>query len=75
MEKIKLPLVEYTIAQKLSLLEDVWNNLAMDEDRLESPAWHEAVLEDRKRAFKIGKIVSSDWVDAKSRIRKKLSCK
>ena len=74
MEKIKLSLSEYTVAQKLGLMEDIWNELANDEDRFQSPAWHEAVLEDRKMAFKAEKIASSDWNVAKNRIRKNVSC-
>ena len=74
MEKIDLPLSQFTFAQKLDLMEDVWDNLAMDEKRLESPAWHEAVLEDRKKAFAAGKITISDWEEAKDRIRKNISC-
>ncbi|MEA3334101.1 MAG: addiction module protein [Pseudomonadota bacterium] len=74
MEKIELPLEEFTVAQKLGLLEAIWTNLADDEDRFESPAWHEAVIEDRKMALKAGKITVSDWQEAKNRIRKKVSC-
>ena len=49
MERINLPLSQFTFAQKLGLMEDVWGDLAMDEKRLDSPAWHEEVLEDRKK--------------------------
>jgi putative addiction module component (TIGR02574 family) len=75
MEKIDLPLSEFTFAQKLGLMEDVWGNLAMDEERLESPAWHKTVIEDRKRALAAGKTSTSDWEEAKDRIRKNVSCK
>jgi len=74
MEKIDLPLSQFTFAQKLGLMEDVWSDLDMDEKRLESPAWHEAVLEDRKKALAAGKITISDWEEAKDRIRKNISC-
>ena len=73
MEKINLPLSEFTFAQKLGLMEDVWGNLAMDEKRFESPDWHEAVLEDRKMALMDGKVSVSDWEEAKERIRKNIS--
>ena len=37
---------------------------------LESPAWHEAILNDRDAALKAGKIIASDWEEAKLRIKK-----
>ncbi len=74
MEKIKLSLSEFTVAQKLGLLEDIWANLANDKDRFQSPAWHKTVIEDRKIALKDGKITVSDWQEAKNRIRKNVSC-
>lgn len=74
MERINLPLSQYTFAQKLGLLEDVWDNLVGDEKRLNSPAWHEKIIADRKEALAAGKIITSDWEEAKNRIRKNISC-
>ena len=56
MEKVKLPLSELTYAQKLDLLETIWTDLAKDENRFESPDWHEAVLKDREEALAAGKL-------------------
>ncbi|MEA1933785.1 MAG: addiction module protein [Thermodesulfobacteriota bacterium] len=75
MERIDLPLSQFTFAQKLDLMEAVWSDLAMDEKALESPAWHETVLRDRKKAMEAGKATVSDWKEAKNRIRKNISCK
>ncbi len=75
MEKIDLPLSEFTFAQKLGIMEDIWSNLSMEEQKLESPAWHKTVLEDRKSALEAGKVKESDWDEAKNRIRKNISCK
>ena len=55
-------------------MEAIWGDLAMDENTLESPAWHEAVLRDRKKALAAGKATASDWEEAKDRIRKNISC-
>lgn len=44
MERIDLPLSQFTQAQKLDLMESLWDDLSRDEKKLESPAWHEAVL-------------------------------
>ena len=74
MEKIDLPLSQFTFAQKLDLMEAIWSDLAMDEKTIESPAWHKTVLGDRKKALAAGKITISDWEEAKDRIRKNISC-
>lgn len=69
MEKIDLPLSQFSFAQKLDLMEAIWGDLAKDENTLESPAWHGAVLRDRKKALAAGKATASDWEEAKDRIR------
>ncbi|MDL2123639.1 MAG: addiction module protein [Deltaproteobacteria bacterium] len=74
MERIDLPLSQFTFAQKLDLMEIIWGDLARDEKTLESSAWHEVVLRDRKKALAAGKITISDWEEAKDRIRKNISC-
>ena len=65
MERIDLPLSKFTFAQKLDLMEAIWSDLAMDEKTFESPAWHEAVLKDRKKTLEAGKATVSDWADDK----------
>jgi len=35
--------------ERLQVMELLWNSLLEDECRLESPAWHEDVLRERKR--------------------------
>jgi putative addiction module component (TIGR02574 family) len=69
-ERVDLPLAKLTLAQKLDLMEAIWDDLAKDERSLESPDWHEEVLKDREKALAAGKITVSDWDQAKERIRK-----
>jgi putative addiction module component (TIGR02574 family) len=71
--KVDLPVSRLSLAQKLDLMETLWADLARDENKLESPAWHGAILKDRQEAFKAGKVTASDWEQAKKRIRKKVS--
>ena len=73
MKRVDLPLTELTVSQKLDLLETIWADLSRDEESLESPAWLEAILQDRDAAFESGKVGASDWEEAKERIRKKVS--
>jgi putative addiction module component (TIGR02574 family) len=74
MKRVALPISELSFAQKLDLMETLWSDLIRDEKKLESPAWHKAVLKERKEAFAAGKIMTTDWEQAKKRIRKKVSC-
>jgi putative addiction module component (TIGR02574 family) len=72
-ERVELPISDLSLAQKLDLMEALWADLSRDDKNLESPAWHQEVLEDRRKAFEAGKISASDWEEAKKRIRKRVS--
>jgi len=74
METVDLPISELTLAQKLELMEAIWDDLAKHDETLESPDWHEEVLKDREKALAAGKASVSDWKEAKRRIRKNASC-
>lgn len=74
MERVDLPLAKLTLAQKLDLMEAIWDDLTKDEGSLESPDWHEDVLKDREKALAAGKVTISDWNQAKERIRRNTSC-
>jgi putative addiction module component (TIGR02574 family) len=73
MKRVDLPVSRLSLAQKLDLMETIWADLTRDEKALKSPAWHEAVLKDRKIAYAAGKVTVSDWEQAKKRIKKKVS--
>jgi len=74
MERIDLPLSDFTLAQELELMEAIWEDLAKHDEALESPSWHEKVLKDREEALAAGKATVSDWKEAKRRIRENVSC-
>ncbi len=74
MERVDLPLSKLTLAQKLALMEALWDDLAKHEKTLESPDWHEEILKDREKAIAAGKASFSDWEEAKERIRRNVSC-
>lgn len=74
MERVGLPLSDYTFEQKLDLLETLWDNLARDDTVFRSPDWHEAILKDREQALLSGKIKVAEWEEAKKRIKRNISC-
>jgi putative addiction module component (TIGR02574 family) len=73
MERVDLPLSKLTLAQKLDLMEAIWDDLAKQEKTLESPQWHEEILKDREEALAAGKASISDWEEAKDRIRRNVA--
>jgi len=73
MNRFDVPLAQLTFTQKLDLMEMLWADMIGNEKKLESPAWHEAVLNDRKAALDAGKITVSSWEEAKERIKKNVS--
>ncbi len=69
MKKVALPLARLSLSQKLDLMETLWTDLSRDEKKLESPAWHGAVLKEREAAYAAVKLTASDWEQAKKRIK------
>lgn len=65
MRRVDLPIFRLSLAQKLDLMETLWADRSRDEKKLESPAWHKAVLKDREAAFNAGKVTASDWEQTK----------
>jgi len=75
MNKIELPLSQLSVAQKLDLIELIWADLAQQEQTLDSPQWHQTLLQGREAALAEGTCTVSDWEDAKTRIKRNISCK
>jgi len=73
MEIVNIQLSQLTLAQKIHLMEAIWEDLSRGEDALISPPWHEEILKDRESALTAGKATVSKWQEAKARIRKNVS--
>ncbi len=55
--------------EKLRLMEALWSDLSLEEDRFESPTWHESALRDTERRLANGQEQILDWEDAKRKLR------
>jgi len=66
---VELPLDTMTVAEKLRLLEAIWDNLCRETGDVQSPDWHREVLEERRRRLESGQSTISTWTDAKARLR------
>lgn len=57
-----------SVAEKVRLLESVWESLCAHPGDVQSPEWHREVLEDRRRRLEEGLATVSAWTDAKARL-------
>lgn len=67
-----LPLKEMTLQEKLSAMELLWDDLTRSPETIESPQWHETVLDDRRQRVAEGSARFQDWESAKAEIRNKI---
>jgi len=72
MASVSLPLKRMTLAQKMEVLERVWESVRQEGERFESPPWHAEVLAERRRLVEAGKAKFSPWSEAKERIRRRV---
>jgi len=54
------------VKDKIILMEEIWDSLCHDENDIESPAWHEEILEERRKKIETGtaRFVSIDDLKA-----------
>ena len=57
--------------EKLRVMEAIWEDLASDEQSIQSPAWHESILAETEERVQSGKENILDWPEAKKELRKR----
>lgn len=60
-------------AEKLTLIERLWQSLASQSSELAPPTWHESILAERSAALQEGRDSFVDWDDAKQRLRERFT--
>ena len=70
---VTLPLHEMSLHSKMELMEALWDDLSRSPEKLESPDWHEAVLQERRQRIQSGEETFSDWAAAREEIRRRVS--
>ena len=63
---------EMNTAQKLALLETLWEDLRADEANVPSPAWHAEALAQARADYEAGRATFDDWEKVKGRLRDEL---
>ena len=69
-----LPLREMTTADKLALMELLWDDLCRTAEDLPSPAWHGEVLAAREKQLQSGQTGYIDFAEMRDRIEKEIKC-
>lgn len=71
--EIQLPLDQMTVAEKLAVIDTVWNDLLKSKADIPVPEWHKRILDERRQAYLRGESGYTDWDVAKEEIRKRVS--
>lgn len=65
---VEIPLDTLSVSEKVRLLERVWDSLCSRSGDVQSPDWHQEVLEMRKRRLEEGQATVAPWSEAKARL-------
>jgi hypothetical protein len=61
-----------TTAEKLDIMEALWQDLSRDEGNLPSPDWHKDILSEREASRQAGEETPIEWEAAKRALRSRL---
>jgi hypothetical protein len=67
-----LDLEQMSREEKLKAMHQLWEDLARDEARVESPAWHADALREAEERMRQGVERVHDWEDAKKELRRRM---
>lgn len=59
-----------SVAEKVRLLEQVWQSLSGHPDSFPSPQWHADILDDRRQRLLDGTATPLSWADAKTQLQR-----
>ncbi len=68
MSNLDISLKDLSIAQKLSLMEQIWVDIETRPSEIPSPKWHGDILARRMQSIKNNESELVDWADAKKQL-------
>jgi hypothetical protein len=68
---ITLPLEKMTVAEKLQVIELIWEDLSKDPANIPSPEWHGNAIRRTEEALATGKDRFIDWEEAKKLLKER----
>jgi hypothetical protein len=63
-----LQINQLTVAEKLRIMEEIWDDLRTHAEDVPMPIWHEELLDERQRLIENGQAQFDDWDAARKRI-------
>ena len=57
--------------EKLRVMEAIWEDLATDDEMVESPTWHQQALQETESRLSSGQEKIINWQDTKKELRKR----
>ena len=70
-EKIKVEINKLELSEKLLLVEDIWDSIAVSNAELSLPEWQKKELDRRYQEYKEGKLDLHDWKMMHEEVREK----
>jgi len=68
-----LPLEKMSMAEKISTMEVLWDDICRDSDNYPSPEWHGEILKQREQMIKNGEASFEDWEKVKKELWNELT--
>ncbi|MCX7545223.1 addiction module protein [Marinicella gelatinilytica] len=62
---------QLALSEKISMVEDLWDSIACDANKLPMPEWQKRELDRRQRDFQNGEVKLHDWKSAHQKLRTK----
>jgi putative addiction module component len=70
---LPLKIDQLTMAEKLRIMEELWDDLRTRADGVPVPQWHKDLLDERERLIETGEAQFDDWESAKKSITERTS--
>ena len=68
-EDLKKEINQLELSEKILLVEDIWDNIAKNNNELTLPEWQKKELDRRYQEYKDGKLALHDWKDVHEDLR------
>jgi hypothetical protein len=69
----QLQIDQMTVAEKLRIMEELWDDLRARAEGVPMPQWHSDLLDERERLIETGEAQFDDWDAARKRITERTS--
>ncbi len=70
-ERIKSEVNKLGLSEKLSLVEAIWDSIAIDTAQLPMPMWQKRELDERQQEYQSGKPALHNWEEVHKDLREK----